>query len=440
MEISSAFVRFQVALTAGEMHPDSGPLLAKLLRRKDADTWLNPPCSSSAKDCGDTLLESLAARRGVREEQPRHARPPGRHDRGSRRRQDDRPHAAVARQARSPEAQSAILDGLGQGSRNSAHPLNRLWDNPPAELKPAVEKALTIFTTAAKTVTDEKATPAARLAAIRLLASGPYRYAAEPLAGLLDARFSGELQSAALKSLASFDDPRVADAVLAGWEGYGPDAPPRGRRSPLRPHRPSSAKLLDAIEAKKVLASHIEAARADALRKHPDAKMRARAERLFAGQVDAGPQEGARRLQAGPDAEGRCRRRAARLFRKNCTACHRLENTGYEVGANLLAALRNKSKEALLIDILDPSREVDSRYVNYQVRTTAGRTVSGTLAVETPTSITLRRGEKAEDTILRSQIEEIRSTSKSLMPEEFEKQLSKQQLADLIAYLLKAGK
>jgi putative heme-binding domain-containing protein len=128
------------------------------------------------------------------------------------------------------------------------------------------------------------------------------------------------------------------------------------------------------------------------------------------------------------------------VFRKNCTACHRLENTGYEVGANLLSALRNKSKETLLIDILDPSREVDPRYVNYQVHTTSGRTLSGLLAVETPTSITLRRGEKAEDTILRSQIDEMRATSKSLMPEEFEKQIDKQQMADLIEYLMAAGK
>ena len=41
--------------------------------------------------------------------------------------------------------------------------------------------------------------------------------------------------------------------------------------------------------------------------------------------------------------------------------------------------------------------------------------------METPTSVTLRRGEKAEDTILPPQIEEMRATSKSLMPEEFEK-------------------
>ena len=333
----------------------------------------------------------------------------------------------------SPAVQSALLQGLGQGSRNSSRPLNTIWNNPPAELKPAVAKALSAFAAAARIAQDEKAKSAARLAAIRLLASGPYSAAADPLGGLLDARNSGALQSAALHSLASFDDPHVADIVLAGWEGYGPVLR-REAIEVLFARKDRIKKLLDAIEAKKVLASHVEVARADELRKHKDAGIRTRATKLLASQIAADRKKVIDNYRSvlslkGDFAKGR------EVFRKNCTACHRLENTGYEVGANLLAALKNKSKEALLIDILDPSREVDPRYVNYQVRTISGRTVSGLLAVETPTSVTLRRGEKAEDTILRAQIEEIRATSKSLMPEEFEKLIVREQMADLLEYL-----
>jgi putative heme-binding domain-containing protein len=119
-----------------------------------------------------------------------------------------------------------------------------------------------------------------------------------------------------------------------------------------------------------------------------------------------------------------------------CTTCHRLENEGKEVGPDLLSALRTKTRDALLIDILDPSREVDPRYINYVVTTKDGRILTGMIAVEAPTSITLRRAEKAEDMILRTQIDEIQATAKSLMPDELEKQLTKQDLADVIAYLL----
>ena len=60
------------------------------------------------------------------------------------------------------------------------------------------------------------------------------------------------------------------------------------------------------------------------------------------------------------------------------------------------------------------------------------------LAAETATSVTLRRAEGAEDTVLRSNIEELRSLSQSVMPEGLEKQIGHQQMADLIAYLLAA--
>ena len=109
---------------------------------------------------------------------------------------------------------------------------------------------------------------------------------------------------------------------------------------------------------------------------------------------------------------------------------------GQEVGPDLLSALRTKTRDSLLLDILDPSRDVDPRYINYVVSTKDGKVLTGMIAVEAPTSITLRRAEKAEDTILRTQLDEVQATAKSLMPEELEKQLSKQDVADVIAYLL----
>jgi len=127
--------------------------------------------------------------------------------------------------------------------------------------------------------------------------------------------------------------------------------------------------------------------------------------------------------------------RGKTIFKKTFATCHRLENEGTEVGPDLLSALRNKTPETLLVDIFDPNREVDPRYINYVVSNKAGRVFSGMIAAETASSVTLRRAEKAEDTILRSQIEEIQATAKSLMPENLETQLNKQEVADLIAYL-----
>ena len=436
---SSSFIRLQLAFTAGELPPnDAGPVLAQHLRHKGADTWLQSAVLSSAKDAAPALLESLAAdadyaKLNVAMLSRLAAMIGARGD-----------NAATGRVLQlvtkldSPAVQSALLEGLGQGSRNSSRPITRLWDDPPAELKSAVNECLRIFDKAAIAARNETLNLQTRLAAIRLLASGPYKTASEPLGVLIHPLETAGLPSAALRSLASFDAPEVGDVVLKEWESYGPTF----RREVIevlfaRPER--IGKLLDAIEKKKVLASQIEVARADELRKHKDVAIRDRATKLFAGQIAADRKKVLDDYQPVLKMNG-AMVRGREVFRKNCTACHRLENNGFEVGANLMAALKNKSKEALLIDVLDPSREVDPRYVNYQVRTTAGRTVSGLLAVETPTSLTLRRGEKAEDTILRSQIEEVRATSKSLMPEELEKVITREQIADLLEYLMQVVK
>jgi putative heme-binding domain-containing protein len=192
--------------------------------------------------------------------------------------------------------------------------------------------------------------------------------------------------------------------------------------------------LLTAIEKKQVVAGQIEPARLDQLRKYPNATIRKRAQALLAGQTTPDRRKVLEDYQAALDLKADAARGKA-VFKKVCATCHRLENEGVEVGPDLLSALRNKSREQLLTDILDPSREVDPRYINYVVVTKAGHSFTGLIAAETASSLTLRRAEKAEDTILRSDIEAIEATAKSVMPEGLEMQLSKQEVADVIAYL-----
>ena len=83
-----------------------------------------------------------------------------------------------------------------------------------------------------------------------------------------------------------------------------------------------------------------------------------------------------------------------------------------------------------------PSRQpLPPNFVQYVVSDKNGRVYSGVIAGQTATSLTLRRQQGETDTLLRGDIEELASTGKSLMPEGLEKDLSRQDLADLIAYL-----
>ena len=85
--------------------------------------------------------------------------------------------------------------------------------------------------------------------------------------------------------------------------------------------------------------------------------------------------------------------------------------------------------------MLNPSSQITSGFNNYTVVTEAGRIFTGVLAAETATSVTLRREESKEDTILRKDIDEMAASSISMMPEDLEKEVSPQDVADLIAYL-----
>src|SRR6185295_242085 len=107
---------------------------------------------------------------------------------------------------------------------------------------------------------------------------------------------------------------------------------------------------------------------------------------------------------------------------------------GKQVGPDI-AARQDKSGEGLLREILDPNRAVDGRYVQYVAVTTDGLVKNGILLEETSGAVTLL-GEKGEKTtLLRSQLESLTTSGKSLMPEGFEKQITPQEMADLIKFL-----
>src|SRR5207244_5045125 len=113
---------------------------------------------------------------------------------------------------------------------------------------------------------------------------------------------------------------------------------------------------------------------------------------------------------AGDPARGR------QLFGKTCAACHQLGDLGQQVGPDL-ASVGDKSPEGLLTAILDPNRAVEARYLNYMAVTKNGLTMTGVLASETGNSVTLLGADGKQQVILRTDLEELVSSNKSVMPE-----------------------
>ena len=125
----------------------------------------------------------------------------------------------------------------------------------------------------------------------------------------------------------------------------------------------------------------------------------------------------------------------AALFKANCAQCHRLKGEGAEVGPDL-GMMSGKPVEQLVEAILNPNAAIEARYQNFSATLKDGHETIGIIVSETPTTLTLRAANRADETLLRADLKELSTSGLSIMPEGLESAFTPQQLADLIAYVL----
>ena len=295
-----------------------------------------------------------------------------------------------------------------------------------------------MFDVARMTVADETADEDDRLRAIRLLGRGEAKRTAdiESLVALLVPQSTGAVQAAAVEALARIDDPRVPTALLAGWKSHGPAL--RSEILDVLLSRDASADaLLTAIEKDQVPAGDVDAARRQRFARSDNEGIKDRATKLLSGAIESNRQQVFEQHKDVLTTEGDAAA-GATVFNKRCSVCHRLRGTGHEVGPNL-ASLTDYSPQALLTAMLDPNRAVEAKYLDYLAITTGGQSYTGMLANETGNSVTLLGQEGKQQTILRSDLEALQATGKSLMPEGLEKDITPADMANVIAYLRGSG-
>lgn len=131
--------------------------------------------------------------------------------------------------------------------------------------------------------------------------------------------------------------------------------------------------------------------------------------------------------------------RGRRLFHEAagvaCRNCHRVGDEGRELGPELTRIGARQGKAKLLENILEPSKSIEPQYVTWVVETKAGRVHSGLLVEKSATHITVRDIEHKEHRIPLEETESVTAQQKSLMPELQLKDLTAEQVADLLAYL-----
>jgi putative heme-binding domain-containing protein len=355
--------------------------------------------------------------------------------------------------------QGKLLTGLEEGlARNRGRKpipaegqkaLDRLLVNSAPEMKPRVlhiaglvrlkdsEGIRAVRTAALKTALDGERPIAERVAALSLLA-GTSAADVAPLQALLGPRQPIELQEAAVRAIAAAEGPEVVPTLLKEWGSSTPRVQSAildaicGRQDRL-------PALLDAVEKKIIDPSSLPPLRQTQLLENPEAKVRKRAKELLASRTTTADRQKVLERYREALTLKRDPRRGAEVFEQQCMKCHQLNGRGFAVGPDL-AALQNRPDESLLVDVLDPSSTITVGFRTYLVVARNGKTYTGTLSAETATSITLQREKGEQDVILRRDIEEMTASSKSLMPEGIEKEISPQDMANLIGYLREALK
>jgi putative heme-binding domain-containing protein len=128
------------------------------------------------------------------------------------------------------------------------------------------------------------------------------------------------------------------------------------------------------------------------------------------------------------------RKRGKLVFSKNCAACHRIGDMGVDIGPDISDS-RTKQPLQLLTSILDPNQAIDNNYFRFVVLTADGRIEEGMIAEETEQAIILLGQDNQRAVVYREDIEQLKATGVSLMPEGLEAEIDHQAMADLLAFI-----
>lgn len=118
-----------------------------------------------------------------------------------------------------------------------------------------------------------------------------------------------------------------------------------------------------------------------------------------------------------------------------CADCHRVGEEGGEIGPELTGVAGTRTLKAIVESLLRPSASIPRGYETELVETLDGRILDGLVVRETADSLWLATSLGEEHVVEQSQIARRRVQDTSLMPNDVAKQLSVQQLHDLVAYL-----
>ena len=243
-------------------------------------------------------------------------------------------------------------------------------------------------------------------------------------------------QGVALSALSRSDAPQVADIVLAAYPTLSGESQPRAIE--LLTQRAAWSKALVAqIAAKKIPTGALNVNQVRKLVSLGDKELTAEVAKHW-GTIregrDPAREQLVRQMRLMLAATPGDPHRGIAVFAKLCGQCHKIHGEGQDVGPDITSNGR-ASYDQLLSNVFDPSLVIGASYQARSVRTIDGRAVTGLLVEDSDQRIVLKVQGGKEEVIARDDVEAMKVSELSLMPEGIEKQYTSQELADLFAYI-----
>ncbi len=271
-----------------------------------------------------------------------------------------------------------------------------------------------------------------REAVFGLLGAADTEAGMKALKAVLAANELVDSHPAAVAALARSQRSEPGERWISGWNTLAPSLRTSVVDALLT--RPAwTERLLDALERDQVRVSEIGPSQRQRLLNQRDESARQRATKVFASSSGQ-DRTSVREKFSGVAALTGSSERGAAVFDRVCAQCHAVRGRGHDVGPNL-GEFAGKEVADFLMAILDPNAAINPNFVAYTVETGDGRSLSGIVRHETASSLTLVQGGGVRETILRSDLKQVRANAVSLMPEGLEQGMTLQDLADLIAWL-----
>ncbi|WP_166820422.1 PVC-type heme-binding CxxCH protein [Thalassoroseus pseudoceratinae] len=324
--------------------------------------------------------------------------------------------------------QLQFLNGLASGLRSRGQ---RLPNVVKTLDEPLQERINAIASQALELAANSGATASVRQVAMDFLAQG-LADADETLFKLATSREPQSIRMAAITVLGQRSSSRVAQLLKSGFAEQTPTL--RSKILDAAITVPTATEvLLSQMEAQKIKPAELSVFQSRRLTSHRNPEIR----KAFAKIVQAATPADRKQVLSDYQTALSLKADAAagrEVFAKNCATCHRIGKIGVNVAPDI-ADSRTKTPQYLLTNILDPNRAVDNNYFSFTVLTVEGQIYTGLVATETATSVTLKQPEGKTITLLRSDIEQMKSDGVSLMPVGLEKNITPQQMANLISFI-----